>query len=152
MTDEAVLLEQIRRAWEQADPPPEHLAERVLFALELEDLDAEFELLRLTERADALAGTRGPGSTSDATHITFSGADLTVMLAVASGSGDTRRIDGWIAPAAVVRVVARTAGGEREASSDPSGRFVLEDVPPGMLRLVLQPADHAPFITPTVEL
>lgn len=153
MTDDATLLAQVRRMWEVGDPPPVHLAERVLFALELEDLDTEFELLRLTERADALAGTRGQRSTSNATHITFSGTDLTVMLAVGSPSDDTRRIDGWIAPGASVRVVAHTVGGEQETTADASGRFVLEGVPTGMLRLVLHPTDaeRTPFITPTVE-
>jgi len=162
MTDvaaDAELLDRVRRMWELGDPPPEHLADRVLFALELEDLDTEFELLRLTERSDALAGARG--STSDATHITFAGTELTMMLAVAAANGDTRRIDGWIAPATTARVVAHTVAGQRETSSDQTGRFVLEDVPAGMLRLVLHPeptgdgtGDHAtmPFVAPTVEI
>ncbi len=156
MTDDATLMRRVREAWEQVDPPPAHLAERVLFALELEDLDTEFELLRLTQRADALAGTRaGRGSSSDATHITFSGEQLTVMLAVAGLDRSGRRLDGWIAPAAQARVVAHTAEGERQTEADATGRFVLTDVPAGMLRLVFFPATDdesaTPFITPTVE-
>ncbi len=156
MTDDAILMRRVRGMWEQLDPPPADLADRVLFALELEDLDTEFELLRLTERSDALAGTRAPrGTTSSATHITFSGEHLTVMLAVAGLDTDARRIDGWVAPATETRVVAHTATGERETVADATGRFVLEDVPPGMLRLVFFPAtdddNSTPFITPTVE-
>lgn len=156
MTDDAILMRRVRGMWEQLDPPPADLADRVLFALELEDLDTEFELLRLTERSDALAGVRARrGSTSDATHITFSGEHLTVMLAVASLDTDGRRLDGWLAPASEARVVAHTATGERETVADATGRFVLQDVPAGMLRLVFFPAvgdDTAtPFVTPTVE-
>ena len=157
MTDDATLLSRVRRMWERADPAPEHLADHVLFALELENLDTEFELLRLTERDTALAGARASrGTASDVTHITFSGPSLTVMLAVAH-AGDRRRVDGWIAPAARTRVVVHSAEGEAETVADETGRFVLESVPAGMLRLVFHPepdADGAdtPFITPTVEI
>ena len=156
MSDDASLMHRVRGMWEQLDPPPADLADRVLFALELEDLDTEFELLRLTERSDALAGTRAPrGATSDATHLTFSGDQLTVMLAVAGPGNDGRRLDGWIAPASQARVVARTATGERETVADATGRFVLEDVPAGLLRLVFFPVTDdgtdTPFVTPTVE-
>ena len=157
MTDDANLLTRVRRMWERADPAPEHLADHVLFALELENLDTEFELLRLTERGDAFAGARAPrGTASDVTHITFSGQTLTVMLAVAA-TGARRRVDGWIAPAASSRVVMHSVEGERETTADETGRFVLESVPAGMLRLVFHPELDAdgtatPFITPTVEI
>ena len=157
MTDDANLLTRVRRMWERADPAPEHLADHVLFALELENLDTEFELLRLTERGDAFAGSRAPrGTASDVTHITFSGSALTVMLAVGA-AGKQRRVDGWIAPAARARVVVHSAEGERETTADETGRFVLESVPAGMLRLVFHPEPDGedsgtPFITPTVEI
>lgn len=108
MDGEVSLLARLRHLWETIDPAPDDLADRVLFALELEDLDTDFELLRLTERGDALAGTRaGAASASRVTHITFASANVSVMLAVgpagsapADGQLDGRRIDGWIAPAA----------------------------------------------------
>lgn len=165
---EVSLLARLRRLWETLDPAPGDLADRVLFALELEDLDTDFELLRLTERGDALAGTRaGAASASRVTHITFASANVSVMLAVgpagsapADGQLDGRRIDGWIAPAAAARVVAHTDTGECETVSDETGRFVLESIPAGMLRLILFPRQPesgraeeppVPFVTPTVE-
>ena len=156
MSDDAILMGRVRGMWERLDPPPGDLADRVLFALELEDLDTEFELMRLTERSDALAGARAArGTTSDVTHITFAGEHLTVMLAVAGLDTDGRRIDGWVAPASAARVVAHTATGDRETVADATGRFVLENVPAGMLRLVFYPVTDdgtdTPFITPTVE-
>ncbi|CAN5886859.1 hypothetical protein BH20ACT6_BH20ACT6_24280 [soil metagenome] len=161
------LLARIRRLWETLDPAPDDLADRVLFALELEDLDTEFELLRLTERTDALAGTRAAArrTASTVTHITFAGENLSVMLAVGPDGStppdpEGRRIDGWIAPASAARVVAHTDTGECETTADETGRFVLETVPAGMLRLLLFPRrvgaggseePLVPFVTPTVE-
>jgi hypothetical protein len=152
--DDAAMMSRLRRLWERADPPPEHLADRVLFALELEDLDTDFELLRLTERGDALAGARGPSS--DVTSVTFSGPTLTVMLTV-SVTGDRRRVDGWIAPATRSRVHVHTTDGRYETDADTNGRFVLQDVPGGMLSLAFYPLPDAdgtptPFRTPTVEI
>jgi hypothetical protein len=141
--------------WERADPAPADLADRVLFALELEDLDTEFELLRLTERGDATVGARA-SRPSDVTSITFSGPSLTVMLAVA-GTGERRRVDGWLAPAGPRRVVVHSVEGEAETPVDETGRFVLESVRTGMLRVVVHPEPDAdgtttPFLTPTVEI
>ena len=158
MTDDATLMARMRELWERADPPPAHLADHVLFALEVENLDTEFELLRLTDRDTALAGARAArGTASEVTHITFAGKSLTVMLAVARAE-DRRRIDGWIAPAAACRIVVHSADGEATSSADESGRFVLESLPAGMLRLVFHPESApdgpagTPFITPTVEI
>lgn len=155
MTDDATVLARLRSLWERVDPAPDDLADRVLFALELEDLDTEFELLRLVEQADASVGARA-SRPSDVTSITFSGPSLTVMLAVGA-SGDRRRVDGWLAPASPSRVVVHCADGELEAAADETGRFVLESVPSGMLRLVVHPEPGAdgtstPFLTPTVEI
>jgi len=165
---EASLLARLRRVWETIDPAPDDLADRALFTLGLADLDTDFELLRLTERGDALAGARaGAASAARVTHITFASANVSVMLAVGpAGSGphdgllDGRRIDGWIAPAAAARVVAHSDTGECETTADEHGRFVLTDVPAGRLRLILfsrQPGSGGageppvPFVTPTVE-
>ena len=155
MTDDATVLARLRSLWERVDPAPDDLADRVLFALELEDLDTDFELLRLVEHADASVGARA-SRRSDVTSITFSGPSLTVMLAVGA-SGDRRRVDGWLAPAGPSRVVVHSAEGELETAADETGRFVLDSVPSGMLRLVVHPEPGvdgaaAPFLTPTVEI
>ncbi len=44
--EEAVLLDQLRAMWERRDPVPVDLVDRVLFAVWLEDLDTEVEMLR----------------------------------------------------------------------------------------------------------
>ncbi|MDQ3416975.1 MAG: hypothetical protein M3474_07775 [Actinomycetota bacterium] len=59
-------------------------------------------------------------------------------------------------------MVAHTDTGECETVADATGRFVLEDIPAGMLRLILFPrgtdtetgggaGPAVPFVTPTVE-
>ncbi len=78
------------------------------------------------------------------------------MLAVA-GTGERRRVDGWLAPAGPRRVVVHSVEGEAETPVDETGRFVLESVRTGMLRVVVHPEPDAdgtttPFLTPTVEI
>lgn len=156
------LLAALRRTYEAADPVPPDLAERALFALELEDLDTDFELLRLTEQVDALDGVRG--RPADTTTISFGGPDMTIMVSIADLGSGRRRLDGWIAPGAAHRVEVRNRDGRTETTADRTGRFVLEDVASGFTRFIVHRGDQTddtndtddrgakPVVTPTVEL
>lgn len=147
------LMTDLKRMWEQADPMPADLPERVLFALDLEELDLDFELLRLVDSAERDLSVRG--GTATVNTITFSGPSVTVMLRVSELSGSRRRLDGWLAWTAPLRVTIHHAEGTYEPPVDERGRFVAGDIPAGMTRLVLTPADdeHATLcITPTVEI
>jgi hypothetical protein len=162
--DERALLADLRAMWEEADPAPPDLAARALFRLEVEAvlesdlLDAE--LMRLEEPL-SLAGARGtaPGAET-ASSITFSSTSLTVMVTVSAAAvtPQRKRLDGWIAPSAALRMELRTSAGVEEAVADLDGRFVFADVPAGLVQLTIHPTDGAavrltgPVRTPAVEL
>lgn len=156
-SDDQILLAQLRRMWETADPTPRDLVERVLFTLELEDLEAE--LMRLHE-ATAPAGARAgePTGAETASTVTFGSASLTVMLTVSAAGDGLRRLDGWIAPAAALRVELRRGDGAQHTVADADGRFVFDAVPAGLAQLRIQPTEGAavaldrPVATPAVQL
>ena len=167
--DDPALCGQLRGMWTALDPMPADLVERVLFTLRLEDL--EVELMRLHEPAEP-AGARGAAPDGRplareerAGTITFSSDSLTVLLAVTgdrtTDSAGLRRVDGWLAPAAALRVEARVAGrgGDRtlHTVADSDGRFSFE-APAGLVQLLIQPTEGAavhldrPVATPAVQL
>jgi hypothetical protein len=132
------------------DPPPADLDERVRFAIALRDVDAE--VARLGEDR-LLSGAR---DTERSRTITFDSENLTVMVTVVTRPDGRRRLDGWLAPAGALRVELRTAGGQRRehvAAADDTGRFVLDDVEPGLAQLVVHPSGAGPLVvTPSVVL
>jgi hypothetical protein len=144
--------------WEAIDPAPPDLATRALFRLEVEAVLAadtlEAELMRLEEPL-SLAGARA-GET--ASSITFSSTSLTVMVTVSPATSHRRRLDGWIAPSAALRMELRTTAGVEEARADDDGRFVFADIPSGLVQLTIHPTEGAaihlagPVRTPAVEL
>jgi hypothetical protein len=156
---------ELRGMWTTLDPMPADLVERVLFTLRLEDL--EVELMRLHEPAEP-AGVRGGAADGRAatreeaaSTITFSSASLTVMLTVTGDGAGRRRLDGWLAPAAALRIEARISGragdGTLHTVADEDGRFSFE-APAGLVQLLILPAKGAavhldrPVATPAVQL
>jgi hypothetical protein len=148
---DAAILDQLAATYSLADPPPADLDDRVLFTLAVRDLDAE--LARLTE--DVLIGS-GARAGEQPRTVTFDSTSLTVMVTLVGLPGGRRRVDGWLAPPAPLRVEMRTAG-SREAThavtADETGRFVVEDVPPGLAQLVVHlPAPDRIVVTPALVL
>lgn len=152
--DDALWLD-LARVWEQHDPVPDDLAEHVLVALAMDDIDAEYAMLHLVERSTELAGTR---SDSTAVTVSFAAGDVAVTIHVSTLAGDRRRLDGWVTsgPATGVDVVQREH--RVHVSIDETGRFAVPDLAAGPTRLILDlgpgGTDGAPrtFATPVVEL
>ena len=59
MTNRDKVFDDLAQMWERRDPMPDGLIDKVLVAMELENLDAEYELLHLVERSRELDGARG---------------------------------------------------------------------------------------------
>ncbi|MEH1123635.1 hypothetical protein [Micromonospora sp. CPCC 206061] len=152
MTDDVTLMRAVHDMWEALDPVPVDLADRVLFTLALEDV--EFELMRLQESL-APVGARGPET---AATMTFAAESLTVMVTVSDAGPRQRRIDGWIAPGAALRVELRTARGVQETVADADGRFAFAALPTGLMQIMIHPTAgaavplHRSVATPPVQL
>ena len=154
--DDAALWESLASMWDDVDPMPEALVERVLVTLATRDLDAEYELLQLVERTDRLAGAR---SSAEALTISFSGASFTLLLRVGGIGTAFRRVDGWVSPAREMRVSVKQDDRTWAADVDSSGRFELPRLPGGPSRFWLvgragpsTGADEELFATPTFDL
>lgn len=145
------LLGIVREVWEQRDPVPEHLVASMQAVVALAATDLDVELMELVEHSTQLAGARG----SSAYTLRFVHGDTDLLLRVAV-DGDRSRVDGWIVPAEAMTI--RALAGELPAAHDAvvseSGRFELTDLPIGLMRLRLEPHDHArpAFATPTFEI
>ena len=146
---DAALFARMRRMWEDVDPAPAGLVDRMVAAVAVEDLSREYALLTLVEAS--LAAVRGE---SDTATLQFSDGETSVLLHVTVSEDGGRRVDGWVdASALAIRLVQ----GEREWPADPGehGRFAFDAVTPGMarLRLVVRAADGEmrDFQTPQFE-
>lgn len=147
MTDRDPIFTDLKTMYERLDPPPAHLTDAMIAAVAAEDLDHEYELLFLVERSTQLAGTRGSGPLT----VEFAYDDVTVLIRVADAAEGTRRIDGWITPAADGSV--RLVHGDDELTADlTSGRFELDGVPTGLVRIWFDVDGRDDLATPTFEI
>ena len=146
---DAALFARMRRMWEEVDPVPADLVDRMVAAVAVEDLSREYALLTLVE--GTLAAVRGE---TDTATLQFSDGTTSVLLHVTATESGDRRVDGWVDAAALA---IRLVQGEREWSAEPGehGRFAFDEVTPGVarLRLVVRDADGAlrDFQTPQFE-
>lgn len=146
---DAALFARMRRMWEDVDPVPAELVDRMVAAVAVEDLSREYALLTLVE--GSLAAVR---SGTDTATLQFSDGTTSVLLHVTATEGAGRRVDGWVDAAALA---IRLVQGEREWRAEPGehGRFAFDEVTPGMarLRLVVRDADGGmrDFQTPQFE-
>lgn len=145
--DDAALLAALSAVLAAADPVPPGLVDRVRFAIELDDADAE--LSRLVEMSSLVAAR----SEEFTRLVTFQSDSLTIMITLEQRADGTTRIDGWLTPAACRRIEVRCPAGPRSTESDDTGRFSLDAVPTGSVRLVVHdPGSTHRVITPTIEL
>lgn len=131
---DAALFARLRGVWQEVDPVPAELVDRMVAAVAVEDLSREYALLTLVEASD-LAAVRGP---SDTATLQFSDGTTTVLLHVSEDEGGRHRVDGWV-DAAVLAIrlehnVLEAEGSELSAEAD-NGRFAFEGVAAGVARL-----------------
>jgi len=151
-TDSALLTE-LARIYEQVDPVPEGLVERIGFTLTLANL--EVELARLTAQLSEPVGARGE---ERARTVTFSSNSLTTMVTITPQDAGQYRIDGWLAPGGELSVELRTDHGSLRTMADAAGRFEFVEVRGGLVQLVIHPTENcpvrlgSPVVTPAMEL
>ena len=147
---DAALFARLREVWQDVDPEPADLVDRMVAAVAVEDLSREYALLTLVD-ASPLAVVRGENDTAT---LQFSDGQTSVLLHVTATEDGSRRIDGWVdaEPLAI-----RLAQGERDWAADAGerGRFAFDSIPAGVsrLRVVVKAADGElhEFQTPQFE-
>jgi hypothetical protein len=148
---DARIFTQLAGLYTALDPVPTGLVERIQFGITLDALHAELAEL---ERSDDLVGVRSEGATEVQT-VTFTSANLTIMITVTVVSAERVRIDGWAAPGGGVSVDLRSVDGVITETADTDGRFAFVDAPRGLAQFVVrQPGagPHPPVITPSIEI
>lgn len=150
-TDDAVLFRALRDTWQQIDPVPDDLIDRMIVAVATADLSAEYALLTLVVDTDAVA-VRGE---TDALTLQFTDGTASVLVHVVTDEKNRRRIDGWVdAPATEITLVQDD---ETWTTTPDHGRFSFEDIPAGMchVRVLLdrtaEPGASAELRTPRFD-
>ena len=146
------LLNSVRAYYDEHDPVPDGLADRIQFQLTLDALHTE--LATLTQLDLASAGTRG-AATEAVRTITFTSDSMTTMVTLTPLGDGTVRVDGWAAPGAGIRVEVLLSDGPRDTYADDDGRFVFEGVPSGFAKFALyvpRATEFSTVLSPAIEL
>ncbi|MFJ2368269.1 hypothetical protein [Microbacterium sp. NPDC087665] len=124
--DDAAVFAQLRAMWGDTDPMPAGLVDRIIAAVAADGLTQEYALLTLID--DRLGAVR---SDSDALTLQFSDGTTSILLHVTKTESGRRRVDGWVDTAAAEVVLTQ---GEKTRTTAPAetGRFVFDEVPPGL--------------------
>lgn len=147
---EARLLGELRDMFERADPIPDHVRAAAHAAIELRDLDAQIaELLRdsaVDEVDQELAGVRGTGTATRS--LTFSvGAERYVEVDIDNDGDQHRTLAGYVVPGEAGRLIVEHAEGHLSGDIDEHGRFSVERVASGPVRLRVSLDGAPPIVT-----
>lgn len=129
--EDAQMFARLRSLWSEVDPMPAGLIDRMVAAVAADGLNREYALLTLVE--GQLGAVRGE---ADALTLQFSDGSTSILLHVTTTASGRRRVDGWVDTAAAEIVLTQ---GEKTRSTTPeeTGRFVFDDVPPGLTHVRL---------------
>jgi hypothetical protein len=131
------LLDLIREATSVEDAVPDQVVEAAREAWTWRTVDAELAALLHDSTVDdgALAGVRGPGTVR---ALSFGAGDHMIEVEIGE-DGDRRRLVGQVMPAPALGertiVVDRIDGPSLELELDELGRFGVDRLPPGLVRL-----------------
>lgn len=147
--EETAVLDRLADLWQRRDPLPPGVIDRMLVALAVADLDAEYEMLALVSRTRELAGTRS--NESETMTFVFANEQRTLMMRIAPLESGFCRIDGWITPPQSGTVRLERGSVATEASAD-IGRFELDRVIRGSCRVVFLSQLGSDLATPFFDL
>ncbi|WP_243073921.1 hypothetical protein [Microbacterium sp. SS28] len=144
------LFARLRDMWEETDPVPEDLADRMVAAVAVADLSREYALLTLVE-GSVPAAIRGE---TDTATLQFSDGETNVLLHVTATEDGSRRVDGWV-DAAALAIRLMQDDHDWPAQAGEHGRFAFDSIPPGVSRLHIvvrgSDGDLHDFRTPRFE-
>lgn len=142
------VLRQLAGVYEQLDPVPTGLVDRIQFGITLDALHAEIAQL---VRSPALAGVRADETAANT--VTFTSESMTAMMTITPTSPELARVDGWVTPGGERLVDLRTPAGTVRTRTDEDGRFVLDGVTRGLVQFTFRTPDgeHA-VVTPALEI
>jgi hypothetical protein len=149
-TQDDALIARLRGLADQADPPPEIVLEAARAAFLMRRIDAELAELVLDSAVDA-----GPvlvRSTEDDTVRMLSFETYAVSIEVQVTDVDGLRSLLGLVTGASGRVEVETSHGRSSVALDSLGRFSVDDVPSGTVRLHLTADDGTPVTTSWVSL
>jgi len=149
---DVALLDTLRAHYDEHDPVPDGLVERIQFHITLDALNTE--VATLTQLDLATAGARS-ATTEAVRTITFTSDSLTTMVTLTPSGDGTVRVDGWAAPGAGIRVEVLLPDGPRSTYADDDGRFVFEGVPSGLAKFALylpRGEEFSTVLSPAIEL
>ncbi|WP_217176925.1 hypothetical protein [Streptomyces sp. AC495_CC817] len=144
--DDAELFARLRTLWNDVDPVPASLIDRMIAAVATENLSSEYALLTLV--AQPLGEVRAE---ADALTLQFSDGTTSILLHVTTTANGRRRIDGWVDTASA-EIELSQGGRLRITQPTETGRFVFDDVPAGLARVRLTTDDGRSLSTPQFEL
>jgi hypothetical protein len=153
---DAAILGELRGLYDETDPVPQDLVERVKFSLALDEMFEEVAAMtRVPLEGLAVRGEPSAGTRTET--LTFSAERLTAMVTVSRLGPGRLRIDGWLAPTESCRVRLRIQGASsQETLSDDDGRFSFDGLDEGFGQLSFHPVDDdAPdnaVVTPLFQL
>jgi len=152
---DAALLGEVARLYDEVDPVPRGLVERLTFGLAMDEVYAE--VAELSRVPVDLAGVRGDLAAVRTETMTFVADSLTAMITVTRIGPDAVRLDGWVAPAQELQVRLRTQQERLQTRTDATGRFSFAELPDGFVQLSFHPetdgdGGSASVVTPSFEL
>jgi hypothetical protein len=142
----------LRSVVDRADPVPPAVIAAAKASFTWRTIDSELaELVTDSAEMSAASGAGVRGETAPRL-LTFEAAGLSVEVEVAE-SGSTRRLVGQLVPMTPAEVVVRWNAGSASTTADDLGRFVVSDVPAGLVRLaVRRRTDANPVLTSWVSI
>jgi hypothetical protein len=131
------LLERLRRAGAEADPPPAHVLDAARGAFAWASAEGDLLDLRFDSSVDSAEAATRAGDGPRVLRFASQGCTAELEL---TGEGPWAVV-GQVDPAGSGAVELRTSSGELRAPLDGIGRFTVDGVPPGPVSLAWSTAD-----------
>lgn len=147
-----LVLRQLAAFYEEFDPAPADLVERLTATIAIDGLDAELAELQVLAAEPSYARSTEP---AEVRTLTFAATTVTMMISIGPAGPERVRIDGWAAADGTVSIQLHQGASTMRATADDTGRFSFPEVPHGITRFLMHVAGDdttPPVLTPGIEL